>query len=76
MDLQDTDGWRLVSAVWDGGSAAGGVVGDLAGECGRHVGVVAFVVFVTGVSDMKLSRTDESCCNDGPLKNDARISLE
>jgi hypothetical protein len=53
--LQDADGWRLVGAVWDWGSAAGGVVGDLGGECGRHV-----VVFDLGVSGMKLSRTDES----------------
>jgi hypothetical protein len=60
FDLQDADGWRLVGAVWHWGSAAGGVVGDLGGECGRHVVVVVSVVFDLGVSDVKLSGIDES----------------
>ena len=58
LDLQDADGWRLVCAVWHWGSAAGGVVSDLGRECGRHVVVV--VGFDLGVSDVKLSGTDES----------------
>jgi hypothetical protein len=82
--LQDADGWRLVGAVWDWSSAAGGVVGDLGGECGRHVVVVivGFVVFDLGVSGMKLSRTDKSWSKDGEgsmrsLKDDRRmLSLE
>ena len=60
FDLQDADGWRLVGAVWDGSSAAGRVVGDLGGECRRHVVVVVSVVFDLGVSGVKLSATDES----------------
>jgi hypothetical protein len=58
LGLQDADGWRLVCAVRDWGSGAGGVVGDLAGECGRHV--VLCVVVVLLESGMKLSRTDKS----------------
>ena len=57
LGLQDADGWRLVCAVRDWGSGAGRVVGDLTGECGRHVVVRAVVVLV--VSGMELSRTEE-----------------
>lgn len=49
-----------MGAVWDGSSAAGRVVGDLGGECRRHVVVVVSVVFDLGVSGVKLSATDES----------------
>ena len=46
-DLQDADGWGFGCAVWDWGSVARGVVGDLTGDCGRHV--VAFVCVVSVV---------------------------